>query len=132
MVTDPDALARLLVTTFFAVVFGQSALDKVLDRRGNLDYFSEHFAHSPFPKSSVPLLLSVLTLIEGTAAVLCALGVVAGDWAGEGMGVAAAGVIAAAVALLCLLLGQRLAKDYAGAAVVAAYFAVALIGVALF
>jgi diacylglycerol kinase len=35
-------------------------------------------------------------------------------------------------ALLCLLAGQRLAKDYAGAAVVAAYFAVAVIGVALF
>ena len=30
------------------------------------------------------------------------------------------------------MLGQRLAKDYAGAAVVAAYFAVALIGVTLF
>jgi hypothetical protein len=34
-------------------------------------------------------------------------------------------------ALLCRA-GQRLAKDYAGAAVVAAYFAVAVIGVALF
>jgi hypothetical protein len=48
------------------------------------------------------------------------------------MGVSATGVALAGVALLCLLLGQRLAKDYAGAAVVAAYFAVALIGILTF
>ncbi len=38
----------------------------------------------------------------------------------------------AALMLLALIVGQRFAKDYAGAAVVAAYFAVALIGLALF
>ena len=37
-----------------------------------------------------------------------------------------------AIALLSLLIGQRFAKDYAGAAVVATYFAVALIGLSAF
>jgi hypothetical protein len=38
----------------------------------------------------------------------------------------------AGVALLSLMVGQRFSKDYAGAAVVAAYFTVALLGLALF
>jgi hypothetical protein len=128
----PEAVARFLVTAFFAIVFLQSSLDKLIDRQGNLDYFTDHFKNSPFPPDSIPLLLWALTAIEGVAGLLCALGVLMGDFRSQGFGVAACGVSVAGVALLCLLLGQRLAKDYAGAAVVAAYFAVALIGVALY
>jgi hypothetical protein len=130
--SEPAILARLLVTTFFAIVFLQSAADKLLDRPGNLAYFGEHFKGSPFPPEAVPLLFWGLTLIETSAGLLCALGLLIGDFRYEGMGVSATGVALAGVALLCLLLGQRLAKDYAGAAVVAAYFAVALIGILTF
>jgi diacylglycerol kinase len=35
------------------------------------------------------------------------------------------------IALLCLLFGQRLAKDYGGASVLAAYFAFAVVGIIL-
>jgi putative oxidoreductase len=129
--SHPHAVGRFLVTAFFAVVFLQSAFDKLVDREGNLGYFGDHFKNSPVA-GLVPMLFWILTIIEATAGGLCALGVLRGDFTREGMGVAAAGVIAAGVALLCLLVGQRLAKDYAGAAVVAAYFAVALLGIALF
>ena len=128
---QPDAIARFLVTAFFAVVFLQSALDKLLDRQGNLGYFADHFKHSPVA-SLVPLLFWALTLIELSAGGLCALGVLARDFMSKGMGLSACGVAMSGVALLSLLVGQRLAKDYAGAAVVAAYFAVALIGLGLF
>ncbi|MFQ5667979.1 MAG: MauE/DoxX family redox-associated membrane protein [Candidatus Binatia bacterium] len=129
---QPAAIARFLATAFFAIVFLQSALDKLFDRQGNIDYFREHFKASPFPPAAVPVLFWALTCIEGAAGGLCALGLLWGDFAAGGFGVAAAGVMVAGVALLCLLIGQRLAKDYAGAAVVAAYFAVALIGISLF
>lgn len=129
---EPAALARLFVTAFFAVVFLQSAADKLLDRAGNLAYFGDHFKSSPFPPEAVPLLFWILTTIEASAGVLCALGLLLGDFRQEGMGLASTGVALANVALLCLLVGQRLAKDYAGAAVVAAYFAVALIGILTF
>ena len=47
------------------------------------------------------------------------------DWAVVGLSLSALNI--------CLLFaGQRIAKDYAGAAVLAAYFAVALIGLYLF
>jgi hypothetical protein len=127
-----ESVGRFLACGFFAVVFLQSALDKVLDRDGNLAYFRDHFKNSVFPDEMIPLLLSALAALEGLAGVLCGLGVLSGSFAHRGWGIAGLGVTVSALALLALLLGQRLAKDYAGAAVVAAYFAVALIGVALF
>ena len=51
---------------------------------------------------------------------------------GAGSGLAIAGVELALLSLLCLFFGQRLAKDYPGAAVLAAYFAVAILGLVLF
>ena len=129
---QPDVVARFLVTAFFAVVFIQSAIDKLVDRDGNITFFSDHFKNSPLPTAAVPLLFWMLTLMEGTAGVLCALGLLLGDFVGKGFGVSACGVSIAGVALLGLLAGQRVAKDYAGAAVIAAYFAVVLIGLRFF
>lgn len=129
---QPDAVARFLATAFFAIVFLQSALDKLTDHAGNLAYFGEHFKNSPLPAGVVPILFWILTAIELSAGTLCALGLLLGDCATKGFGVAACGVMVSGIALLCLLLGQRFAKDYAGAAVVAAYFAVALIGIGSF
>jgi len=127
----PDTIARFLVTAFFAVVFLQSAVDKLLDQDGNLGYFGDHFKNSPLAPF-VPTLFWVLTCIELTAGSLCALGLLLFSYTGRGLGVAALGIAMSGFALLCLLVGQRLAKDYAGAAVVAAYFAVALIGLGFF
>ncbi len=127
-----EAFGRFMVTAFFAVVFLQSAADKWLDREGNLAFFTEHFRNSPFPAETVPLLFWMLTAVESAAGVLCALGIVTGSFADPGFGIAGLGIFFAGLALLALLLGQRLAKDYAGAAVVAAYFAVALLGIAFF
>jgi putative oxidoreductase len=129
---EPAAMGRFLVTAFFAVVFLQSAADKWLDAEGNVSFFRDHFKNSPFPPDFVPLLFWGLTAVETAAGVLCGLGLLVFSWRHAGFGVAALGVATAGFALLCLIVGQRLAKDYAGAAVVAAYFAVALVGLALF
>jgi hypothetical protein len=129
--SQPHAVGRLLVTAFFAVVFLQSALDKIVDREGNLAFFSDHFKNSPVT-GLVPAMFWMLTLIESTAGGLCLLGLLMGDWAKPGRGVAMSGVAVSGFALVGLLLGQRLAKDYAGAAVIAAYFAVAVVGIGLF
>jgi putative oxidoreductase len=128
----PELIGRFLVTAFFAAVFLQSALDKVTDREGNLEYLRDHFKNSPFPPDMVRSMLSVLTALEATAGVLCGLGVLFLSFRKPGMNLASFGVGVAGVALLSLMFGQRFAKDYAGAAVVASYFAVALLGLALF
>lgn len=128
----PELIGRFLVTAFFAVVFLQSALDKITDPQGNLEYLRDHFKNSPFPPEMVVVLLRVLTAIEATAGVLCGLGVLFFSFRRPGMNLASFGVGVAGFALLSLLVGQRFAKDYAGAAVVATYFAVALIGLSAF
>lgn len=128
---DAGTVLRFLVTAFFAITFLQSGLDKIVDRDGNLAYLKEHFRNSPL-EPMVPQMLSALTAIELAAGVLCLLGIVTLDFRHPGLRIAGLGVAASGLALLCLLFGQRMAKDYAGAAVVAAYFAVAALGLLAF
>src|SRR5215467_5472797 len=97
---QPDVIARFLATAFFAIVFVQSALDKILDQKGNLAYFGDHFRGSPLPPAAVPLLFWILTCIEATAGGLCALGLLLGDYISKGFGVAACGVCVSGLALL--------------------------------
>lgn len=121
--------AQIAVTAFFAIAFLQSATDKWVDRAGNLAFFGGHFAESPLA-GLVPLMFWGITVLESSAGIVCAIGtlrLVLGmgtDWAVWGM-------VLSTASLLCLFFGQRLAKDYAGAAVLAAYFAVALLGFAV-
>jgi hypothetical protein len=129
---DTDTIARFLVTAFFAVVFLQSALDKLTDSAGNLEFLAGHFKNSPFPEPLVRQMFWVLTGLEALAGGLCGLGVLFFSYTREGWNLASLGIAVAGLALLALITGQRFAKDYAGAAVVAAYFAVALIGLAFF
>lgn len=129
----PVRIIGLLILLFFAVLFLQSGLDKVTDRKGNLDWLKGHFAKSMFG-GMVPLLLSVLTLME----LLSGLGaLVSGGWwmldqELRGFWPPFAVVTLCATTLLALFTGQRVAKDYAGAAGIVPYFIVAIIGLAYF
>jgi hypothetical protein len=126
---DPIWFGRIAVTAFFAVAFGQSALDKWLDRKGNLDYLSGHFATTPL-RGLVPLLFWTITVLESIAGVLCGLGALQVLFT-AGTGLALWGLVFAILSLLALFLGQRVAKDYGGAVVLASYYAVALLGLVL-
>jgi hypothetical protein len=128
----PDLIGRFLVTAFFAVVFLQSALDKLTDSAGNLEFLAGHFKNSPVPPAMVTRMFWILTALEATAGILCGLGLVFFSFTRAGLNLASLGLTVASLALLALITGQRFAKDYAGAAVVAAYFAVALVGLIFF
>lgn len=118
----------LFACAFFAVLFFQSGFDKVFDRAGNLSWMEPHFEKSPF-RGRVPILLTLITILELGAALSCLAGV-ADLLFGSGLSLPLCGMSVASLALLALFAGQRIAKDYAGAASLAAYFAVALIGLA--
>lgn len=111
---------EILLLLFLIITFVQSGIDKVIDWQGNLSWLKGHFAKSPL-KNSVPFLLSTVLLIEIAAGVLCAVGlffiVVKQD-----SFIALLGAILSCVALLMLLFGQRIAKDYEGAKTIAIYF----------
>lgn len=129
MRTFPLWCGRLAVTAFFAIAFLQSALDKVVDSKGNLEYLTGHFASSPV-RGLVQPMFWVLTVLEAVAGVLCGLGALR-LLVGLGSGLAMWGLVLSLIALLCLFFGQRLAKDYGGAMVIAGYYAVAILGLIL-
>ena len=115
-----ENITEILLLAFLAITFLQSSSDKVLDWKGNLQWLTSHFANSPF-KNLVPMLLAVLLLTESAAGILCALGIFE-KLLGFSAGLSFMGAVLACAALLMLLLGQRLAKDYDGARTIAIYF----------
>jgi len=125
----PLWFGRLAVTAFFAVAFLQSAVDKVVDRQGNLEYLTGHFASSSLRGLVQPMFLAI-TILEAVAGVLCGLGAIC-LLVGCGTGLALWGLIFSLIALFCLFFGQRLAKDYGGAVVIASYYAIAVLGLIL-
>ena len=122
-------LMQILASAFLAILFGQSGIDKVVDRRGNLDWLKGHFAKSPFA-GTVPLLLTVLTILEVAAGALSGIGCVLVLLLRDST-VALCGAALSATAIVALFLGQRVAKDYAGAAVLVPYFLLALFAIYL-
>jgi hypothetical protein len=92
----------------------------VIDWKGNLSWLKGHFAKTPL-KNSVPFLLSTVLLIEIAAGVLSAIGLIF-ILVKEDSFIALLGAILSCVALLMLLFGQRMAKDYEGAKTIAVYF----------
>jgi hypothetical protein len=120
---------RYLVALFLAVLFLQSGVDKVTDRKGNLEWLTGHFAKSAL-SGLVPLLLTTITLLELAAGLLSAAGVLA-LFAVRSTTIAFWGAVLSGVSILCLFFGQRMAKDYAGAAGLVPYFLVALAAVGI-
>jgi len=122
-------LMQILVTALLAILFLQSGIDKIVDRRGNLEWLKGHFAKSPLA-GTVPALLSAITILEVAAGVLSALGCVLVLVMRDST-VAFCGAVISAAAIIALFFGQRLAKDYAGAAVLVPYFLLALVAIYL-
>jgi len=109
-----------LLLLFLVITFLQSGIDKVADWKGNLGWLQGHFAETPF-KNMVPLLLGTVLVTEIVAGVFCLIGIVQ-LLLSQDPTLAFYGAILSCVALLMLLFGQRIAKDYEGARTIAVYF----------
>jgi putative oxidoreductase len=120
---------EVLILIFLTITFVQSGIDKLIDWKGNLSFIKGHFKNSPL-KNSVPLLLGVILGIEIIAGILMAIGVYQ-LYTSEAKEIAMLGIELSAITLIFLLIGQRLAKDYAGAMTLAVYFIITLLGVFL-
>lgn len=122
-------LMQIFTAAFLAILFLQSGIDKIIDRRGNLEWLKGHFAKSPLT-GIVPALLTTITILEVAAGVLSAVGCVLVILSRDST-VAFYGAAISAVAIIALFFGQRLAKDYAGAAVLVPYFVLTLVAIYL-
>jgi diacylglycerol kinase len=122
-------ILQLLVSAFIAVLFLQSGLDKVIDRKGNRAYLDEHFARSPLAGTVGPMFL-VVTILEVAAGALSGIGFVMLLVTRDSL-VAYLGAVVAGVNLVALFFGQRVSKDYAGAAALVPYFLLVVVGIYL-
>jgi diacylglycerol kinase len=122
-------ILQALVSVFLAILFLQSGIDKIVDRRGNLEWLKGHFAKSPLA-GTVPVMVTVITILEIGAGTLSAIGCGLIIFSRNSM-LAFYGAVVAAMSILALFFGQRMAKDYAGAAILVPYFLLALIAIYL-
>jgi len=122
--THLDDIAKNLPALFSAllvsILFIQSGLDKVFDWKGNLEWLTGHFSKT-FLAGIVPMMLATVTLTELAAGLLAAAGIVYFIAAGSTVLIFYAAVIGTA-SITALFFGQRIAKDYPGAAVLVPYF----------
>jgi hypothetical protein len=116
-------VVRLATAAFLAILFLQSGIDKIVDRAGNMEWLTGHFAKSPLASFVAPM-VGIITLVELAAGLLSAAAVPVLFLTGNRTP-AALGAVLSVAAILMLFFGQRLAKDYAGAAALVPYFILA-------
>ena len=118
-------LTVLILLAFLCITFIQSALDKLIDWKGNLEWLKGHFNKS-FLKNTVPFLLVTIIVMEVISGIL-------GIWGMMDIihynkpSVALSAAVVGCITLLMLLFGQRVAKDYDGARTIVIYLVPAVL-----
>jgi len=120
-------ITEILILIFIAITFLQSGIDKVVDWKGNISWLKEHFSKT-FMAGQVPLMVGIILVLEVLAGILAVIGILQMIFFGIAT-IALYTCILAAVTLLMLLFGQRVAKEYAGAFTITGYFIVVIFGV---
>lgn len=118
-----------LILIFTLITFLQSGLDKLFDWKGNYGWLTGHFKGT-FMSGMVALLLGIILVLEVITGLL-ALAAIFTLWMNDDLTLSIWALGLAAVTLLMLLFGQRVAKDYAGAFTIVGYFIVVIFGVFL-
>jgi len=113
-------LPALFCALFVSILFIQSGLDKVFDWKGNLEWLNGHFSKT-FLRGMVPMMLGTITITELATGILSSAGIISFLAAGSTVIIFYAAIVGAA-SITALFFGQRVAKDYPGAAVLVPYF----------
>ena len=119
----------LLILSFFSIVFIQSGLDKVFDHKGNLSFLRDLLGKF-FNQSLITLAFISVTVLELFSGFLCLAGIFYRLFYDSSL-IGLVGLIVGSVALLVLLFGQRVSKNYEGAKTITIYFILSIIGVLL-
>lgn len=122
-------ITEILILLFIAITFLQSGLDKVTDWKGNIGWLKGHFSKT-FLAGQVTLMVATILVLEVLAGLMALVGIFYIISSGN-TDIALYANVLAAITLLMLLFGQRVAKDYAGAFTIVGYFIVVILGVTL-
>ena len=123
-------ILQVLIALFLGVAMTQSGFDKIIDWKGNKSFLIDHFSKTFLSQFVTPLLLVVI-ILELAGGIICFIGV--GEvFIYNNNQLIKVGLIIIAIDLISLFFGQRLAKDYDGAAVLVNYFILTIIGLLTF
>ena len=123
----PMELCQIFIAIFLFIAFFQSGLDKVIDRKGNLDFLKAHFSDSPLIKI-IPIMLLILTFLEIIGSLMLGYGVYYAFVKRSTLWIFY-GFVVIAITIIILFAGQRIAKDYLGAADLVPYFILIMLGI---
>ena len=123
----PMELCQILIAAFLFIAFFQSGLDKIVDRDGNLEFLKTHFSGSPLVKI-IPTLLLLLTFLEIIGSLILGYGVYYAFVNRSTLWIFY-GFVVIAITIIILFAGQRIAKDYPGAADLVPYFILIMLGI---
>ena len=119
-------LIQSLIAVFISIALIQSSIDKLIDRKGNLEWLSDHFSDTIL-RNFVPLVLLIITIMELLSGLLLLSGAFI-NILFSNFDLLIIGFFLSAINFILLFFGQRIAKDYAGAAVIVNYFILNIIG----
>lgn len=125
-----DLVLRSLCSLFIAILFIQSGVDKVVNWKGEKEFYTSHFKKSIL-NGTVPILMPVITISELAAGFLSGIGLIMYA-AGGSPNLAFLGMLLANLSIIQLFFGQRVAKDFAGAASLVPYFLITVVGLYLY
>ena len=123
----PMELCQIFIAIFLFIAFFQSGLDKIIDRKGNLDFLKTHFSDSPLIKI-IPIMLLILTFLEIIGSLMLGYGVYYAFVNRSTLWIFY-GFVVIAITIIILFAGQRIAKDYLGAADLVPYFILIMLGI---
>ena len=122
-----DQIPLLFILTFLSIVFIQSVLDKIFNWKENLEFTTSTLTNK-FPPMLVRFALLNVLLLEFTGGFGSLGGVVEIMVGNSTLYMAKLGTITSSLALLILLLGQRISQNYVDAKTIVIYFIVCLFG----
>ena len=124
---SPHSALIIFTSAFFAILFLQSGIDKIVDWKGNAEYHSKQFANSPLKKYAIVMLI-MITVMEVSCGFLSLPGIILYLMNNDVL-VSFYADCLASVNFLSLFFGLRISKDYKGAAGLVPYFIVSLLAI---
>ena len=118
------------ISMFIGIVMAQSGLDKIFNWEGELNFITEKFSKTILSNFSIIGLIPV-TMRETLSGLLSLLGsIMVLFYDDKSYGIV--GLILAAGSFCILMAGQRISKDYDGAAALVPYFLLTVIGLFMY
>ncbi|PCI34781.1 MAG: DoxX family protein [Flavobacteriaceae bacterium] len=116
----------LVATVFLWITFTFSIVEKLMDWKGSVAFYQQHFKGT-FVASIIPISLVLVVLLELISVLFMSVGLYQLIMLDLNETLFF-GLVLVAFTLLVLLIGQRIAKDYPGAMSLGVYLVVTLIG----